>query len=274
MSVSLSNLIWISEKRKNLLLLLNDGPRSSEHIVKALNTTFHSISPQLRVLIDEGLVYESEEDVYNLTSIGKLIVSNMYPLFTTLYVLEEDLDYWKERNLSNVPDFILERIGELGTYMIMEPDQSYHYAVPEELQINLKISKKCKVLLSYYHPVYIRIIEKTFHSMDSCDLILSKIVFERLLEEERDFIYLCLNNDNKNIYVYDPEVERTTPSIFITEIFSYFLFFNRNQVYDNRQIMSFDDSSLKWGCDLFDYYRFKSVDIDSKEIIEEFKKKL
>jgi len=271
MTNSLGNLIWISEKRKNVLLLLNDGPKSMEHILKALNQSLYSLSPQMKILLNNSLIREKETDVYELTEVGNIIVRNMYPLFNTLVVLEEDLDYWNERNLKHVPDSILERIGELGNYMIMEPDQTYHYDVPEEFEINLKKSKRAKILLSYYHPIYIRIIEEVFQSTNSCDLIFLESVFTRILDEKLDFINLCFEDNKKKLFVYKADEEGTIPSIFVADTFSYYFFFNKNHIFDNRQIMSFDSSSILWGSDLFEYYKSNSIQIKSKNDFDKYR---
>ena len=79
MNLQLSDLIWLSDKRKKLLLLLMDGPKSMKHIIKALNETAHSMSPQLKILKDEMLISQ-KGDMYELTTIGSIIVKNMYPL--------------------------------------------------------------------------------------------------------------------------------------------------------------------------------------------------
>lgn len=265
-SVSLSNLIWLSEKRKNVLLLLHDGPRSLSHILKALNMTVHSLSPQIKILLDESLIYEKSEDFYELTEIGYVVVKNMYPLFNTLTVLEEDIDYWKERDFSEIPLEILEKIGDLGNYMLMEPDLSYHYDIPEEFTINLKDAVEANVLFSYYHPVYVKIIMDLFETKPGINCIFVDSVFSRIVSEMPDHITDIINNKKANLYVYSPKKEGSVPSFFLTDIFSFFFFFNKNKVFENRQIMSFDPSSLEWGNLLFKYFLSLSSQITLNDL--------
>jgi predicted transcriptional regulator len=50
MSSSLCDTIWLSEKRKNLLLLLMEGPRDIEQIKTSLNVTAKAMMPQIKIL--------------------------------------------------------------------------------------------------------------------------------------------------------------------------------------------------------------------------------
>ncbi len=62
---------------------------------------------------------------------------------------------------------------------------------------------------------------------------------------ENTTIFLCKEN---------PKI----PMITVTDWFCYICLFNGEERYDHRDIISFDDSSLKWCHDLFDYYRNNS----------------
>ena len=55
MSSSLCDTIWLSEKRKNLLLLLMEGPRDIEQIKTSLNVTAKAMMPQIKILKKQGV---------------------------------------------------------------------------------------------------------------------------------------------------------------------------------------------------------------------------
>ena len=99
MSSSLCDTIWLSEKRKNLLLLLMEGPRDIEQIKTSLNVTSKAMMPQIKILKKQGLILQ-KEDTYVLSEIGNLVVGNMLPLLNTLEVIEENKEYWASRDTS------------------------------------------------------------------------------------------------------------------------------------------------------------------------------
>jgi predicted transcriptional regulator len=48
MVASLSDTVWLSEKRLNLLLLLMEGPRDIDQIKTSLNVTSRGMMPQIK----------------------------------------------------------------------------------------------------------------------------------------------------------------------------------------------------------------------------------
>lgn len=94
MSSSLCDTIWLSEKRKNLLLLLMEGPRDIEQIKTSLNVNSKAMMPpQIKILNKQGLILQNG-NTYELSDIGTLVVGNMLPLLNTLEVIEENKEYW------------------------------------------------------------------------------------------------------------------------------------------------------------------------------------
>ncbi|WNY25531.1 hypothetical protein [Methanolapillus millepedarum] len=153
-SLSLSDIVCLSEKRRTLLLLLKEKGCKIEELTEKTEMTAHSLAPQLKTLRDEKIIV-LKDDRYELTHIGHILVKNMYPLFETIAVLERDRKYWFDRDLSVIPPELLYRIGEIGAYKLLEYSISdYMFDVPAEFLDNLKKSKHAMCLLSVYHPVY------------------------------------------------------------------------------------------------------------------------
>ncbi len=270
MSISLSDLIWISEKRKNLLLLLVDGPKSIEHISKSLNISSHAMAPQIKILKDEKLIYKIEKDIYKLTDIGSIIVKNMYPLLNTISVIEEEREYWEERDFKKIPIIFAERIGELGNYMILEPDISHLFDLPIEFTENIKKSKWIHCFISYYHPTYIKVYFEMVKKNIDIVFLFTEDVFNRIKKEYGNKIKDLF--DNNLFYIYKPRDQNISncfgyPSICITDSFAYFFFFNKQSTYDNRKLISFEESAILWGLDLFNYYISQSQRIKLSDII-------
>lgn len=102
MNSSLLDLILFSEKRKDFLLLLKEGPKSIEEILEKLQVSRTALLPQIKKLKEENLVIH-ENDIYRLSLIGKIIVEKMQPLLYTLAIFEKNEDFWAERKLTPIP---------------------------------------------------------------------------------------------------------------------------------------------------------------------------
>ncbi|WP_366931319.1 hypothetical protein [Methanolobus sp.] len=105
------DVIFKSEKRKNTLIILQEGPTEMENLLKYLETTRQALLPQTKILEDNYLVTHYN-DTYELTIIGKLIVNEMIPLLDTIKLLDIDINYWGTRNLNFIPPHLLKILNE------------------------------------------------------------------------------------------------------------------------------------------------------------------
>lgn len=84
-----SPVIFRSEKRKNVLFLLLEGPKDINTIKKTLNANATSVQPQVKMLREKHLVVQ-DKDLYRLSKIGKIIVEKVnYPCWILFR-------YWKK----------------------------------------------------------------------------------------------------------------------------------------------------------------------------------
>jgi predicted transcriptional regulator len=74
MEISLLDLILLSEKRKNVLLLLLEEPKDIETIKKTLNASATSVQPQVKKLKEQHLIVQ-EKDLYKLRNDETIISS-------------------------------------------------------------------------------------------------------------------------------------------------------------------------------------------------------
>lgn len=98
MKKQLIDVVFASDKRKNVLLLLKDGPEKMEDLLNSLETSRQALLPQIRILEEHNLVADSN-DVYGLTTIGKLVVEEMVPLLEKVRVFDNNIEFWGTHNL-------------------------------------------------------------------------------------------------------------------------------------------------------------------------------
>jgi predicted transcriptional regulator len=168
MKISLIDLAFLSEKRKDVLLLLEEGPKTGDEIKTALNVNSTSIMPQIKKLKEGRLIVQDEKNSYRLSDMGEIVVEKMEPLLDTVRVFEENYDYWINHDFTAIPEHLLNRIDELGNYFMLEADLNRLFEVPEDFKNNLLESRNIKIFLSYFNPLYIEIYSELIKKKQIC----------------------------------------------------------------------------------------------------------
>ncbi|WP_240664785.1 winged helix-turn-helix domain-containing protein [Methanosarcina sp. MSH10X1] len=258
MENTLLDLILLSEKRKNVLLLLLEGPKDIETIKKALSASATAVQPQVKKLKEQNLVVQ-EKNVYKLSEIGKVIAEKMKPLVDTLSVLEENADYWADREMSEIPAFLLRRIYELGHCTIIEPQIDHMFEMIPEYVKNARMAKKLEAAVPYFHPLfpsfYLEIAEKGIQ----ISLILPESVLKRWVEDYREQTEQYFKRENAKLFVCK-DCERT-PAIVAADNFMAMALFPKSTVFDRKYVICFEPGALAWGKELYDYYEQHSEQI-------------
>ncbi|HEY3362208.1 MAG TPA: winged helix-turn-helix domain-containing protein [Methanosarcina sp.] len=208
--------------------------------------------PQIKILKNQGLILH-ENDTYRLSDIGKLVVGNMLPLLNILGVIEENKEYWANRETSVIPNNLLMRLGEIGECRVIEPDLNHLFDLPREFTENLVKSRYIMSYLTYYHPLYPLLYSKLAEDGAEMELMLTRAIFERLTEDFADKLESLLNSKNTTVQICDENLK--LPTIVVTEKFMYLCLFEKQGRYDHKVVMSFDQSALRWGKELFIHYK-------------------
>src|SRR3990172_2081866 len=137
----LLDIITSSDKRKRLLLLLQEGPKTKGEILSALEFTTTGMLPQIRILEERNLVKQVEKK-YELTEIGKVITRHLSPLVKTVEVIEKHEDFWQLHDIGSIPPWLLMKIDQLGNYQIIENSIEEIYEPHKEFLENILKSKK------------------------------------------------------------------------------------------------------------------------------------
>lgn len=256
MNTSLLDLAFLSEKRTNLLLLLEEGPKTADEIKKDLNVSSTSIMPQIKKLKEGALILLGEDSKYRLSEIGEILVEKMEPLLNTARIFEENYDYWINHDFSGIPEKLMSRIDELGTYFLLESDMNRLFEVPEEFKKNLLESKRIMTFFPFFHPLYLNLYLELVKKEAEVSFILVGSVFERMKNDYSKELCFLLEAKNTKIYIYEKNL--TFKSV-VTERFCSLLLFDTRGKFDYQRLISYDESSLKWCEDLFMYYKDLSV---------------
>jgi predicted transcriptional regulator len=259
MEINYLDLIFSSEKRKQILLFLRESPKTIEEIISFLNAGSASVYPQIKLLKEGNLLYR-EESKYYLTVIGKAVTEKMKSMIDTVEVLEGKYDFWSSHDLGGIPSHLLTRISDLKCSTFARPlDESNLFMPHTEFVENIAKSGYVKGISPFIHPLYPKMFLNFAESGIKVSLIVTDAVFERMKTEFRPEIERFLTLDNTSIYVYDREI---LLSLAVTNRFFSLGLFYSNGVYDHvNDIICFEPLALRWGEDLCAYYEGLSREV-------------
>lgn len=253
MKTELISTVFLSEKRKNTLLMLMDGPATIDEIKTSINGTTSAIMAQIKILLEQGLI-EQKNDEYKLTHVGHIILKKIKPLIEALNVVEGNKDFWSSRDLGAVPEPLLDRIGDLGAVLIHEPDLNHLFEPPRELLVSLKQTKNVCTFYSYFCPTCPNNYAELAKKEVNYNLILTRPVYERLRDEYTEQYNAIMESPTSHLYVCDENIIKPG-AISITDTLLLLSFFNKKGFFDHKKVISFEDSAREWGQDFFLHYR-------------------
>jgi predicted transcriptional regulator len=251
----LIDVVFMSEKRKEVLLLLQDGAKEMEIIHKTLDTTRQALLPQIKILEEHHLVFH-DRDTYKLTTIGKLIVNEMSPLIDTVEVFDVDIDYWGTRSLDFIPSHLLRRMNELGKCTTIIPTITEIYNVHDRFYELSKKSTVHSVITTTFYPHFPKLLYELLPKNIHANVIVSNELFDKLRTESRTELVKFIDNELIHLFVYPENIGLLD---FLYNEYCIMLSPLTNEGdFDNKHIECCNQGALKWGEELFEHYLKKS----------------
>ncbi|MDY9927263.1 winged helix-turn-helix domain-containing protein [Methanosarcina sp.] len=252
MESSLIDLVFRSDKRKNLLILLDSGSKNIDEIRDELDVTATSILPQIKKLIDSDLIVQ-EDRMYKLTVLGEFIIKKVKPLISALEVVEKNNCYWTGHDLNSIPRHLLERISELGDCTLIEPDLNHIYEPSQKIIDSMANAKIASTFASYFNPAYLPLYVELGRKDAELSLNFTQSVWDHLSNEHSEMIKELMGMDNVSLYISKEGIKIS--EITVTEKIMLLGLFDKNGKFDQQFIMSFEPAALRWGHELFDYFK-------------------
>lgn len=252
MDSSLIDLVFRSDKRKNLLIFLDSGSKNIDEIRNALDVTATSILPQIKKLIDNDLIIQ-EDRMYKLTVLGEFIIKKIKPLISALEVVEKNNSYWTGHDLNAIPRHLLERISELGNCTLIEPDLNHIYEPSQKIIDSMSNAKQVSTFASYFNPAYLPLYVELGRKDAELSLNFTQSVWDHLSNEHSNMINELMGMDNVSLYVSKEGVKPT--EVTVTDRIMLLGLFDKKGKFDQQFIMSSEQSAISWGHELFDYFK-------------------
>lgn len=258
-STGLLSLIAFSEKRRDILSLVKKGPRTLQEIKDRFEITSPEIIPQLKKLEKNCLIIQ-ENKKYVLTDIGEIITDSLDQLVKTLDIFENDIEFWSKHNIKGIPPEFRKRLYDLGDFEIFKSTQIDMFKPHDEYVKNLLKSELMFGVSPVLHPDYPKQIKAMLDKGIPISIIITKDVFEKLMENHKLEMDYSLKNKNFQLMTCDEKIDI---AFTVTNSFLSMRLFLNNDTYDfYTNIISSEQSALKWGMDMFRHYEMRSKKVE------------
>lgn len=249
MNKPLLDVIFASEKRRSVLLLLKDGPRDMEEILCHIHTTRQVLLPQMRILEKHHLIIH-QKDACELTTIGKLIVDEMIPLLDDISFFNGEDQYWGTHKLDFLPPHLLKRISELGEHAIIKPPITKSFELNQKIIEAGYISESHHAACAYYHADMSSVLSRMVKNGVTIHYLVTSSVLEKMIDGDREELTQLLENKLFHMYVC-PGMDFLG---FTYNDHSVLLRLLKNDgSADSTQVECFDPRSHEWAEELFEY---------------------
>lgn len=254
----LIEVIFASEKRKEVLLLLGDGAKEMEGLLTSLGTTRTALIPQMKILKEHQLV-SHERDVYELTLIGKLIVDRMSPLLRTVDALGADIDYWGSHILDFIPPHLLERIGEIGECDTITPSVPETHYILKKFHESSKDSGVLYSINTFFHPNFIDLFADLLKNDVEIHFILSQDILDDMTDNYNKIFNSLIDTNKFHFYLHPKDLGFM--SLGASKHYLMLTSLRIDGTFDNKRILCKSQSAVEWGIELFNYYLENSTRI-------------
>jgi predicted transcriptional regulator len=258
-SEGLLSVLTYSEKRKDILFLLEESPKTLSEIKNYFNVKSPAILPRLKELEDANMILK-QEGLYQLSSLGKVSFIHYKPFLDTLAAIEVNDDFWINHDHNAIPETLLNRIQELKDCKIITNEHEHIYDSHKSFIDNVMSSTQFKGLASIFLPNFPKMFLGMARKNIQVSIIVTPNVFFKVKNEHNAEIGEFIKYKHTSFYVSG----NAKVSFGVTDRFFSLSLFFKNGIFDPiSDLVGFDSSSIKWGEDLFEYYKGKSIEVTS-----------
>ena len=251
----LLKIVTLSDKRKKLLIFLAGGPKNWDEIKDTLQVTSTGILPQIKILEDEKLI-ERDGRQFSLTETGSLVAGFLEPFEQIISVLEQERKFWDEHHIHALPNEFLMRLGELEKIRIIECSDEDCFEPHTQFIESLQQARQIKGIFPIVYPDYPDIFLNLTKEEKDLSIILTKTAFDKVKKDDYDMLMEGLNSPNANLYIYDGNIRFAN---YVTDLHFSLSLFHKTGLFDaKKDLVSMSGSALKFGEDLFIYYKMRS----------------
>ncbi|WP_292373752.1 helix-turn-helix transcriptional regulator [Methanosarcina sp. UBA411] len=266
MQHELIDVVFRSQKRRDLLLLLGEEPRTMEEIKTLLDVSPTAILPQIKRLTDSDLVIQKNGS-YELTDMGDQVFKRVKSLVNVLILLERD-NYWIEHDLSGIPPYLLNKIGDLKDCKLVEPDPSQIFEPSTELLEFFSSSRYLMVFSSFYRPEFLPLYTRLARLESDVTLIFTESVLEKIMQNYEKKIRKFTTLQNTELFVCNDGVKLA--ELMVSDRGMMISLFDSNGRFYYDYMSCSEPEAINWAKGLFEFYKSTAWQIESEQYIDNF----
>lgn len=260
----LADVLTFSEKRRAIMFLLLEAPKTLDDIKSKLKVSTPEIQPKLKELIAENMV-EKIDDYYYLTPLGNVAAIHYKAFFETTTAIEKHKDYWNTHDLTSIPKDFLFRIKDLNGCDIVRLEDCDFGESHKPFLENVSNALSFKGVTCIFIREWNYLFSELSNERIPIEIIITPSVYEKIMNGYAEDLARGLQNPNAHVYVCEESLGAsfaTAELLPAGKFFSLSLNFKNGLGHDHRSdMMSLDSRAVKWGEDLFEYYKARSSEI-------------
>ncbi|MDI6898190.1 helix-turn-helix transcriptional regulator [Methanocella conradii] len=254
-SSSLLDYLASSRVRKNVLYRLLEGSLSLKELCGAFNTSPSSIIPRLKELESIGLICK-EDGKYCLTFTGVEAAKKLIQTERVFGLLERYPDFFNVHDLSVVPENLLDRLDVLGECRLVQNSLDSVNATWEVVE-RLEGSSSLAGISPMFDSRLPGIILSIARRGTPLSIILTRSIYEKVASGYKNDLREFLSCENARLYV----IGEARLALVVTDSFLALSLFKGDGFDAQTSLMSREKSALKWGEELFEYYKQGAMEI-------------
>lgn len=250
-SKGLLSILTFSEKRKDILFLLEEKPCTLSDIKDYFGVSSPEISPRIKEMLSYNLIERTDKN-YQITPIGRAIITYYRPFLDLIDTLEKNESFWQGHYLGDIPQALLNELSDLKDCDVVSGGIENIFESHKTFTENISRSSYLKGVSSIFIPTYPEFVVGMAEKNVPASLILTEKVFSKVRDEHREKLEFYLSSPYTELFVIDD----IKIAFVVTDIFfSMSLFFTPDSYDPKDDLVGYDNAALKWGNDLFEHYK-------------------
>nr|WP_048048256.1 winged helix-turn-helix domain-containing protein [Methanosarcina mazei] len=237
-----------------------------EEIKVILDVSPTAILPQIKRLTDSDLVIQKNGS-YELTDMGEQVFKKVRSLVDVLCLVEKD-NYWMEHDLDGIPQYLLDRIGDIKDCNPIKADPSQIFEPNTELLDFFSSSRYLMVFSSFYRPEFLPLFLKLARLESDVSLIFTESVLEKFLHNYERKIRKFTTMDNTELSVCKDGVK--IAELIVSDRGMMISLFDDQGRFYHEYMHCTEPQAISWAKELFDFYKSRTLKVVSEKIIDSF----
>lgn len=246
-----------SEIRLKILSELYKRPNDIPGLVKKTKITYSSVSSNVNKLEENNYIKKVEKK-YFINPMAQIYFKALMDFKKSIEIINDYDSFWNKHNIHQLSIDSIKSITDLKNSQLIETTPLDIYKTHNTTKNQLIESKDVKAIFPYLHPEYPDLIETILRNEGSVELIVPKDIFKAIMIP----INSMLRKDAIKHGKLKVHTVRDELSIYLTicdEKMSLGLFKNDGSFDQNRILISNDDKSHDWACELFEHVKHMVV---------------